>query len=213
GAEPQPEAEQVAQRRVQDESAVGLITVQVQRHPEKHRLDGDKGHQYIAPDGQRDQTIGREIHTDVLRRSLRQSGAEGYGNSVTLWRICTAPRRHFTLPASKRGPRGPHTTSTILPMCRSDSISLWASAASASGKREWITGFRPRAANSGHTFSRSALARRPLLCTGCDRRVDAVIVRRFVMSGRRSSSALVPPCVAISAIRPSSAAAATLRAR
>ena len=59
GAEPQPEAEQVPQRRVQDESAVGLITVQVQRHPEKHRLDGDKGHQCIAPDGQRDQTIGR----------------------------------------------------------------------------------------------------------------------------------------------------------
>src|SRR6202035_4531614 len=103
GAEPQPEAEQVPQRRVQDESAVGLITVQVQRHPEKHRLDGDKSHQRIAPEGQLHQTIRRETHTDVLRRSLRQSGAEGYGNSVTLWRICTAPLRHFTLPASSAG--------------------------------------------------------------------------------------------------------------
>src|SRR6202023_3059980 len=95
--------EHVPQRRVQDEAAVGLITVQVQRHPEKHCLDGDKGHQRIAPDGQLHQTIRRETHAGVLRRSLRESGAEGYDNSVTLWRISTAPLRHFTLPASSAG--------------------------------------------------------------------------------------------------------------
>ena len=77
GAEPQPEAEHVPERGVQDEAAVGLITVQVQRHPEKHRLDGDEGHQRIAPHGQLDQAIGQETHPGALLRRLSESGAEG----------------------------------------------------------------------------------------------------------------------------------------
>src|SRR4029077_18957315 len=104
------------------------------------------------------------------------------------------------------------TCSRIFPICVSDSISRCAPAASLSGKRAWITGFNPRVSNRGHTFSLRAAAMRPLLATGCARRVEALIVNRLTMRGRRSSSALLPPWVAMTATRPCTAAAATLRA-
>src|SRR5579871_4524116 len=102
-------------------------------------------------------------------------------------------------------------SSTILPICPPDSISLCAPAASLSGKRAKITGFSPFESNNGHTFSRNAAAIRPLLAGGCARNVDPVSVRRLVRNGRRSTSALAPPWSAISAIRPSTAAAAASR--
>src|SRR6185437_14989066 len=87
GAEPQPEAERVAQGGMQDEAAMGLIAVQVECHPEEHGLDGEERNQEIAPHGQLDQAIGRKTHPRVLRGLLRESGAEAYGKSVTIWLI------------------------------------------------------------------------------------------------------------------------------
>ena len=55
-------------------------------------------------------------------------------------------------------PRSPQpVVSTILPMCSPDSISVWASAAAVSGKREWMRGrCSCPDSKSGQTFSLTA---------------------------------------------------------
>src|SRR5215831_19202637 len=170
--------------------------MQVECYPEKHGLDRDERHEAAAPGGKFNETVRAQTHGSSVVRVAR----EAYGNSPARGRL-------FDLPQPDQ------TSSTILPMCISDSISRCAPAASASGKRASMTGFRPRVSNSGQTFSLNAAAMRPLLATGCARSVEAVMVSRLSMRGRRSSSDLLPPCVAIRAILPSIAAAAVLRGR
>src|SRR4029077_15201262 len=92
GTEPQPEAEHVAQGGMQDQATVRLVTVQVQRHPEKHGLDGEKGHQHVAPPRQVHESKRYETHPDDLRRLLRESGAEAYGKTMTAGRISVTSR-------------------------------------------------------------------------------------------------------------------------
>src|SRR5690606_28755253 len=76
-----------------------------------------------------------------------------------------------------------HHVKTILPMCRFDSISAWASAASAAANVLWMTGRTRPAASRGHTCSRNARAMAPLNATGRGRSVEPVMVSR-----RRSTS-------------------------
>ena len=73
GAEPQPEAERMSQQRMQEQTAVSLITVQVQRDTEEHDLDRQEGHERVAPEGQLDQTIGEEITHRMRSADLRQT--------------------------------------------------------------------------------------------------------------------------------------------
>ena len=62
---------------------------------------------------------------------------------------------------SRRGPAGRYHVSTSLPMCRFDSISACARAASAAAKTSWITGLTWPDSSQGQTvcFSAAAIAR------------------------------------------------------
>lgn len=52
-AEPQPEPEEVPEQRVQDESAMGLIALKMQRHAERHQLDQGERERGVAHRGRR----------------------------------------------------------------------------------------------------------------------------------------------------------------
>ncbi len=69
-AEPQPEAEEVPQGRMEYQAAVRLVAMQIERDPEKHDLDGQEGHGRVAPEGQLEQTVGKQIAHPVWLRAL-----------------------------------------------------------------------------------------------------------------------------------------------
>ena len=41
---------------------MGLIAVQIQRDAEKHQLDGEEGHEAVAPEGKFHETVAQETH-------------------------------------------------------------------------------------------------------------------------------------------------------
>lgn len=97
--------------------------------------------------------------------------------------------------------------STILPICRLDSIRRCASAASASGKIRSITGRIFPVSISGQIFSSSARAIAALSATERGRKVEPVIVCRRIIRCTRSSVTLLPCRNAICTSLPSVASA------
>jgi pyruvate dehydrogenase E2 component (dihydrolipoamide acetyltransferase) len=132
----------------------------------------------------------------VLLRSLYPAGPVGPARDPPDRRTCP-----------------PQTVSSSFPTCPLDSITRWASAASAIGYEACTTGRTRPPETSGHTCSRTAATMAAFSSSGRARSEVAVIAARLASSAPRFSSALTPPWSPMTARRPFTARASTFRAR
>jgi len=171
-AVPQPETEQVTQHRVEGQTTMRLIPVQVERDTQEHHLDGDESHRHVAPE--------RQLEED--RRGKERSS--GHSTPSKGW-----PSRYGAPNPAPHALRKPRPTGNARE-------SRAAAASSRTGARR--SHARPRPA--GPCSPPAAPAR--------SMRRESVV---SIISGRRSTSAFVPPWVAMMAMRPFVAAASIFR--
>src|SRR6266702_4573266 len=153
-----------------------------------------------------DSEIGAE--PEVLRRDLAPEAGAAAGDEDALAFQQTVAKHSLLLSARSRSR---YTVSTILPICRLDSISSCAPAASASGKVLWTTALILPRSMSGQIFSRRFFAIAPLNSTGRGRSAEPETVRRRRRMSLRKSVAFAPPRNAMMTMRPSSARAFSSR--
>jgi hypothetical protein len=88
GGEPQPEAKEMSEQRVQDQSAVGLIAVKIQRHAEKHELNQGERERGVAPQRKANEAVEETSRHHAgfceRRRAALRTAATGHGGSSRL---------------------------------------------------------------------------------------------------------------------------------